>query len=130
MHAEVYRLFTWIGNLKEDKIKHITSEQIAKIDAVSRKISEFGAKPTVDPAEREIAQTIVKKLAKYKKDVDSAIDLSIVDINTGMAAMQTADSDFQDMAGDFRQLVEAETKQVAESYESATAAFDKVLAKY
>ena len=128
VHAEVYRLFTWIGNLKEDKIKHITAEQIAKIDAVARKISEFGAKPTVDAAEREIAQTIVKKLAKYKKDVDSAIDLSIVDINTGMAAMQTADSDFQDMIGDFKQLVEAETKQVAESYENATSAFDKVLA--
>ncbi|TMH60341.1 MAG: HAMP domain-containing protein [Betaproteobacteria bacterium] len=128
VHAEVYRLFTWIGNLKEDKIKHITAEQIAKIDAVARKISEFGAKATVDAAEREIAQTIVKKLAKYKKDVDSAIDLSIVDINTGMAAMQTADSDFQDMIGDFKQLVEAETKQVAESYENATSAFDKVLA--
>src|SRR6266581_2047310 len=118
VHAEVYRLFTWIGNLKEDKIKHITAEQIAKIDAVARKISEFGAKPGVDAAEREIAQTIVKKLAKYKKDVDSAI---------GMSAMQTADGDFQDMIGDFRQLVESESKLVAESYESAAAAFNKVL---
>ena len=27
VHAEVYRLFTWIGNLKEQKIKQITAEE-------------------------------------------------------------------------------------------------------
>ncbi len=128
VHAEVYRLFTWIGNLKEQKIKQITAEQVAKIDAVTRKLNDFGARPGLDPAERDIAQTVVKQLAKYKKDVDTAIDLSTVDINTGMSAMQTADSGFQEMIKDFQQLVELETKLAAGSYESAITAFDRALA--
>jgi len=128
VHAEVYRLFTWIGNLKEQRIKEITAKQIATIDSVTRKLNDFAAKPGVDRAEREIVQTVVKQLAKYKKDVDNAIDLSIVDINTGMSAMQTADSDFQEMIKDFQQLVELETRLAAGSYESAITAFDRALA--
>ncbi len=128
VHAEVYRLFTWIGNLQEQKIKQITAEQIAKIDAVTRKLTDFSARQGVDPAEREIAQSVVKQLAKYKKDVDSAIDLSTVDINTGMSAMQTADSSFLEMVKDFQQLVELETKLAAASYDGAMVAFDRALA--
>ena len=45
VHANVYRLFTWIANLKEDKIKQITDEQKAKIDTVIKNISAFGARP-------------------------------------------------------------------------------------
>lgn len=35
VHSNVYRLFTWLGNLKEDKIDQITAEQKSKIDAVT-----------------------------------------------------------------------------------------------
>jgi len=128
VHAEVYRLFTWIGNLKEDKIKQITAKQIAKIDAVAGKITQFGARPEADATEREIVQSLSKKIAKYKIAVDNAIDLSTVDVNTGMSAMQTADYDFQDLTQDFRQLIELETKSAGSGYEAAMAAFGKVLA--
>ena len=128
VHAEVYRLFTWIGNLQESKIKQITKAQTAKIDAVSEKVAQFGARQNADPAEREIAEILVKKLAKYKTDVDNAIDLSVVDINTGMSAMQTADHTFQDLTADFARLIELETKFAASGYEGAIAAFDRVVA--
>jgi methyl-accepting chemotaxis protein len=128
VHAEVYRLFTWIGNLKEQKIKEIAAQQIAKIDAVTSKLNDFIAKPGVESAERDVTQLVVRQLAKYKKDVDSAIDLSIVDINTGMSAMQTADSDFQEMIKDLQGLVDLETRLSAGSYELALTAFDRALA--
>ena len=127
VHAEVYRLFTWIGNLKEQKVKEIAARQIAKIDSVAHKLTEFSAKPELDSGERDIAQLLLKQLAKYRKDVDNAIDLSIVDVNTGMAAMQTADSDFQEMAKNFQQLVEQETRLAAASYTSAITAFERGL---
>jgi methyl-accepting chemotaxis protein len=128
VHAEVYRLFTWIGNLKADKIKQITTKELAKIDEVAGKVTQFGARPEADPAEREIVQSLLKKLAKYKTAVDTAIDLSTVDVNTGMSAMQTADYDFQDVNQDFRQLVDLETKFASSAYDGAIAAFGKVLA--
>ena len=95
VHANVYRLFTWVGNLKEDKIKQITNEQKAKIDAVTSQITEFSVRPGLDASELQAAQTLIQKLGKYKKDVDMAIDLSGVDVDTGMAAMQTLMSNFR-----------------------------------
>ena len=127
VHSGVYRLFTWISNLKEDKIKQITKEQMGKIDAVSKSIAEFGARPGLDAAERKVAESITKKLAKYKKDVDMAIDMSTVDINTGMAAMQTADGGFQEMIKEFSELVRLETRLARDSYEGASAVFAKAL---
>jgi methyl-accepting chemotaxis protein len=126
VHTGVYRLFNWIGNLKEDKIKQTTGELLGKVDAVTKDIAAFGARADLDPGERKVAETVAVKLAKYRKDVDQAIDLSIGDVNTGMAAMQTADLGFQDMMKDLKQLVEVETRLAQEGYQGAGAAFAKV----
>ena len=126
-HANVYRLFTWIGNLKEDKIKQIAGGLDAKIDAVSKNIAAFGARPELDAPERIVAQDTVAKLGKYRKDVDMAIDLSTVDINTGMAAMQTADNSFQSMIENFKALVEMEKRLAQDKYDSADALFNRLL---
>jgi len=128
VHANVYRLFTWIANLKEDKIKQITDEQKAKIDTVIKNISAFGARPELDSGERAIAEDTVKKLEKYKKDVDMAIDLSTVDVNTGMSAMQTADSSFKTMIENIKALVEMEKRLAQGGYDSANAAFGRIVA--
>ena len=128
VHSSVYRLFTWLGNLQEDKIKQITDEQKSNIDAVSKHITAFGAVAGLDADERKIAESVIKKLAKYKNDVDMAIDLSGVDINTGMAAMQTADSGFQEMIKQFKELVRIEKRLAQSSHERAATAFGKVVA--
>ena len=49
VHSNVYRLFTWIGNLKEDRIQQITKEQKSKIDAASKAVAEFAARPDLEP---------------------------------------------------------------------------------
>jgi methyl-accepting chemotaxis protein len=127
VHSNVYRLFTWLGNLQEDKIDQITNEQKTKIDAVTQGMSRFAARSDIDADELKVAEELVKKLGKYRKDVDTAIDLSKVDFNTGMSAMQTADSDFQVMIKDFDGLVQLEQQLAKENYEKARAAFGKAL---
>jgi methyl-accepting chemotaxis protein len=127
VHSNVYRLFTWIGNLKEDQIKRITNEQLAKIDAVINNIARFTANKELDAGERKTAEAAAKKLAKYRKDVDMAIDLSTVDVNTGMAAMQTADISFQEMLKDFKELVQIEMRLAQEGYDGASAALSKAV---
>ena len=127
VHSNVYRLLTWLGNLKADKIKQITNEQKARIETVTKNMTQFAARPDLDEGERRIAEAVVKKLAKYKGDVDTAIDMSTVDMNTGMAMMQTADSGFQQMYKELDQLVQLETRLAQASYESASAAFSKVV---
>ncbi len=127
VHSNVYRLLTWLGNLKEDKVKLITEEQKARIKTVAKQMSDFGARADLDPEERKAAETIVKKLAKYEGDVDMAIDLSTADAATGMSAMQTADAGFQSLLKDMNQLVDSEKGFAQVSYDRARSAFAAVL---
>jgi methyl-accepting chemotaxis protein len=83
VHSNVYRLFTWLGHLDQEKIKQITDEQKAKIDAVTENIAAFSARTDLDAGERDIAQAVFKKLAKYKNDVDTAIDLAKSSVRCG-----------------------------------------------
>jgi methyl-accepting chemotaxis protein len=127
VHSNVYRLFTWIGNLKEGQIKKVAGEQAAKIDGVMKKVGEFGKLEGRDDAEAKVAEEVVKKLAKYKKDVDTAIDLSSVDVNTGMSAMQTADSTFQALIKDINELIALETGLAQLRYDGVYDAFGKAV---
>ncbi len=127
VHASVYRLFTWIANLKEDKIKQVNGEQKAKIDGLIKNITAFGARPALDAGERKVAESAVKRLVAYRAQADDAIEMSTVDINIGMAAMQNADSIFEEMLKDFKALVSIEKRLAQESYADAGAAFSKLL---
>jgi methyl-accepting chemotaxis protein len=122
VHSNVYRLFTWIGNLTEDKIKKITDEEKAKIDKVVKTVNRFDQLAGLTPEEHKLVQTVLPMIAKYRKDVDSAIDLSTVDVGTGMMAMQTADAQFQALLKDFSELVQLEKKLSQEAYESSALA--------
>jgi methyl-accepting chemotaxis protein len=66
-------------------------------------------------------------LTKYESDIDSAIDLSTMDINTGMTVMQTADSGFQNMNGQFRNLIGIEKALANDSFTKAGETFKRVL---
>ena len=127
VHSNVYRLFTWLGNLKEDKIDQITAEQKAKIDTVTQTMTQFASHSGINEDEKKIADALVEKLGKYKKDVDTAIDLSKVDFNTGMSAMQGADSDFQTLIKDFEDLVQLEQQLAQENYDRSSAAFGNAI---
>jgi methyl-accepting chemotaxis protein len=127
VHSNVYRLFTWMGNLKEGQVKKITDEQKTRIDDVGKDVAAFAAAPQLDERERTIAEHIIKKLAKYKSDVDTAIDLSAVDASTGMSMMQAADSGFQAMLKEFNQLVQIEKELAQASYEGARDAYRQLV---
>jgi len=127
VHSNVYRLFTWISTLKEDRVAQITNEQRKRIDEVAAKIGQYGADPATGPDERKLAESIVKLLQRYRRDFGQSIDISTIDINTGMATMQAADAEFQAVLKDLNALVQIEEALARESYDSARSAFDKVV---
>jgi methyl-accepting chemotaxis protein len=127
VHSNVYRLFTWLAHLKEDKVTQVVKEQKARIDEIARKMAEFAAAADTEPEERKLAQTIVQRLEKYKRVAESAIEVSSVDLNTGVTSMQAADDEFQGVLKDLTQLVQIERRLTQESYDSARTAYDKVV---
>jgi methyl-accepting chemotaxis protein len=128
VHSNVYRLFTWIGNLSEDKIKKITNDEKARIDEVIKNVNRFAQLGGVTAEERKLVDAVLPKIAKYRKDMDTAIDLSTVDVGTGMMSMQTADAQFQSVLKEFSELVLLEKKLSQEAYEGAAAASKKAVA--
>jgi methyl-accepting chemotaxis protein len=119
VHSNVYRLFTWIANLSEDKVKQSTAEQNAKIEAVTKSLAQFRAQPHLSAEERKRVDVVLPMLTKYLKLMDDAIDISTIDVSTGAMTMQAADTHFLAMVKNLDELVQFEKKLAQESYEVA-----------
>ena len=126
VHSNVYRLFNLIASLSDDRIKQTTVALLAHIDKVTRDVAGFAAAGHLEADERKAVEAALAKVAKYRKDVELAIDLSAGDVNTGMAAMQTADLTFQDLSKQFQEVVALETRLAQEGYSGARTAFASV----
>jgi len=126
VHSDVYRMIGVIGSLDDQKIQMDTVDLLGRIDGVTRDLKAFAALPGLEDGERGLTQSAAEKLDKYRRAVDLAIDLSAGDVNTGFAAMETADLTFRDIARNLRSLVDLETQLAEIGYRSARATFRQV----
>ncbi|MEY4883316.1 MAG: hypothetical protein RIS34_1170 [Pseudomonadota bacterium] len=97
VHAGVYRTVTLIGSLDEPKIKAARTDlgkQLAGIKQVATALIDEQS----DTEMRSGVADLLKQIDKYAGQADAAIDLSSVDPNTGIAAMQGADATFTSVA--------------------------------
>ncbi len=122
-HASLYRLITWIGNYDEAKINRVSSEVMAQVEGASATVKALQAQADVPEQERPVLAAVLGHLASYRKHVATAVDLATVDVNTGLAAMQTADITFQQVRAAIDQIVEIEKKLARQRYDDATASF-------
>src|SRR6185436_16828609 len=118
--AGIYRLLN-IGDAigAERAARDATSYkmQLATAQATFQKLSGGNAE------QQKLVQAARAKLAEYIKAADLAIELGSVDVNTGTAAMQTADQAFQELAKIFEAVVENERKTAQEIFESTRASY-------
>ena len=109
-HVDMYRTVTIIGSLDDGQIA-------ARRQALPKAAKEVrqGVEASVPESLRtsEAYDRFDKALGKYTKSADSAIDLSTIDPNTGIAALQTADADFKAVKASLDQL-EAQVRQAAD----------------
>ena len=69
MHSNVYRPFTWLGNISGQRSSRLRLEQKAKIDAVAKNMIDFWLQPRIDSRPEEDRGSRVVSLGKYRKDV-------------------------------------------------------------
>ena len=94
VHAGVYKTVALIGSLEDAKVKTLREDlarQLAGIKRVSAALADTAAS---DKELQAAVAEVGKQIDTYAKQADSAIDLSSVDPNTGIAAMQAADATF------------------------------------
>jgi methyl-accepting chemotaxis protein len=94
VHASVYKTVALIGSLDEPRIKAFREDLAKQIGGIKRTSDALAAAGTADAELRSAIAEVGKQLDKYAKQADAAIDLSSVDPNTGIAAMQGADAAF------------------------------------
>ena len=119
VHSGVYRLFTWIGNMDEKKVRETLGSLKARLAEVQKGLKTIGALPGVSEEERVALDALSLQVAKYGKQMDDAVELATADVNTGMAAMQTADYTHQGLRKDFRKQVELVQKNAETNFEEA-----------
>jgi methyl-accepting chemotaxis protein len=123
VHAGVYRLVTWIGNYDQAKVTRMSTELIAQVDAATAIVQKLSTEAETSEDERHSLEVVLGHLVSYKKHVATALDLATVDVNTGLAAMQTADMTFQELRRSLDALTDLEKKLAQTRYDEATAAY-------
>jgi methyl-accepting chemotaxis protein len=125
----VYRLFTWMSNYDEKKIKSVAVEIDQKIDKAMDNTRELLNNYTVDSTQKSDLQQVLDSLAIYKKEIAEAIEMAEVDPNMGLTSMQTADKTFLSLQEKIQNVVAATDKSAREQYESTVAASKNAIKK-
>ena len=98
VHAGVYRTVALIASLDDSKIKDYRADLARQLAGVTRVVTSIVESHAGDAELRDAVSQLGKQVDKYLAQADTAVDLSSVDPNTGIAAMQGADSTFAALA--------------------------------
>jgi methyl-accepting chemotaxis protein len=115
VHAGIYRLLNIsesIGAERAEKEAAAYKKQLAAAQVAFKKLAGGSAE------QQKLVVAAGAKLADYIKAADLAIELGSVDVNTGTAAMQTADQAYLEMAKILETVVESERKMAQATFES------------
>lgn len=127
VHARSYRLMVWAEMLGQQKMENDSKALVGDVEKISVAFGAWSAKTDLTTSERELAQAIADRLGKYKKSIAQALDLASMDMNTGLAAMQTADDTFKQLSDLTAALVKVEETLGQEAFEAANAAYRQAL---
>ena len=130
LHTRLYRTVTIAASLDEKALKAARGQNAAELTALSADTAKTGEASTDDGVRQELA-TFGAQLLRYQKAADSAIDLSSVDANTGIAALQTADIDYKAMNATLVSVIGNVSKRAAsvgEQLEATATTAGRVLA--
>ena len=94
LHTSVYKTVALIGSLDDARVKAFRGDLVKQLDGIKRVAGVLAQASDADAELRAAVADIDKQLDTYGKQADSAIDLSSVDPNTGIAAMLGADATF------------------------------------
>ena len=117
----VYRLFTWLSNYDDKKIKFAQDEINQNILDAANKIDLLKTFTKKDTSEQDNLQKILASLDSYKKEITQAIELAQVDPNMGLTAMQVADKTYQALQSQIEAIVALTDSTAKTQYENSIA---------
>lgn len=122
-HADVYRLFTWLSNYDEAKIKLASNEIHKRIDVAILDINHLDENSEFSEEGEKKLSIIKVEMLKYKKQVANAIEMAQVDPNLGITSMQSADRLYLELQKNTESLVGEEDTSAKASYDRSVTAY-------
>ncbi|HEX5374060.1 MAG TPA: methyl-accepting chemotaxis protein [Aquabacterium sp.] len=110
-HVRLYRSMAVIGSLSEADVVAQRKSLVTEAKALDEHLQEVLQELQTSGGDLKAGKALQASIAKYVKAADAALDMATIDPNTGVAAMQTADEEFQQA----RRLLETLSKQVQTS---------------
>ncbi len=120
VHAGVYRLLNISDAIGTDRLSREAAAYKKRLAAAHKSLTELKGE---NAEEQKTLKAATDRLAEYMKAADLAIELGSVDVNTGTAAMQTADFAYIEMVKNLDSLVEAEKRKAEKMFEQAHASY-------
>ena len=102
VHVSLYRTVALIGSLSEAEVKQRRQALPGAVAVIQKSVAESLSAGNVGA---DSVKAFNQSLTDYVKAADNAVDLSIMDPNTGVAALQTADGYFKKAAEQMSALV-------------------------
>jgi methyl-accepting chemotaxis protein len=93
-HVLLYRTMTVIGSLPEEKVQDQRKKLAATVAQTGDVFKQVLIGMQGAPQATKLSNALKDTLQRYGKAADNALDMALIDPNTGVAAMQTADADF------------------------------------
>ncbi len=119
LHAGVYKTVALINSMDEPKVKAFRTSLSNQLAGLKRTLASLADAGSANAEFNSGVAALGTQLDQYGKQADSAIDLSTVDPNTGIAAMQSADATFASVATSLGSLVAKMEAASSETMESA-----------
>ncbi|MES2935617.1 MAG: HAMP domain-containing protein, partial [Pseudomonadota bacterium] len=121
-HAGLYRTVAISGSLDEKALKQLRDQRMQLLSSLSNSVDKQSQADS-DEKIKKIARYFTDAALQYNKSADMAIDMSTIDPNTGIAAMQTADANFAEMdktLSSIIALIKLDAAEDIKKFESST----------
>ncbi len=122
IHAGVYSKIAIMASLDEKAVKALSTAIEHDIDNISAEFNKASQTGNKESGLQALAGNALPILQRYKKSVSDAIDMASLDPNTGIASMQTANTEYNALrtllASAVRDL-DAETRTALQSSQEA-----------
>ncbi|MDR7335966.1 methyl-accepting chemotaxis protein [Roseateles asaccharophilus] len=118
MHGGVFRTIALIGSLDDAKVKALRGQLKQQVEGLTRTLTTLADMDGTPPETDVHIKATLPLLQAYLAKADGAIDLASVDPNTGVAAMQDAETRYKEVAT----LIAKVVQSMGEDQQSAAAA--------
>ena len=120
VQASTYKLLAMMdANFPAERVDAAKRSISSELDSLQSSLDAVANSSHADPQERTRFQAAAKSIAEYRKIIDDVMDVASVQVSMGTAYMSKAQTKYEELTVQFKQLREFEDKNADAAHNSA-----------